>query len=126
MNINNNFLYFGVSDFRTYGSLENTTAGGTPYPHSSFGARSRPSPSRPRLVSQCFRTHWLYYDNILIFISIDWSKLWNIFNSVVGRQKEDPGKYLEAKQLSKELSDSANEQFPYVWANMSKIQIYLV
>ena len=61
-----------------------------------------------------------------IFISIDWSKLWNIFNSVVGRQKEDPGKYLEAKQLLKELSDSANEQFPYVWANMSKIQIYLV
>ena len=50
MNINNNFLYFGVSDFRTYGSLENTTAGGTPYPHSSFGARSRPSPSRARLV----------------------------------------------------------------------------
>ena len=57
MNINNNFLYFGVSDFRTYGSLENTTAGGTPYPHSSFGARSRPSPSRPRLVSQCFRAN---------------------------------------------------------------------
>ena len=65
MNINNNFLYFGVSDFRTYGSLENTTAGGTPYPHSSFGARSRPSPSRPRLVSQYFRAHWLYYENIL-------------------------------------------------------------
>ena len=81
MNINNNFLYFGVSDFRTYGSLENTTAGGTPYPHSSFGARSRPSPSRARLVSQCIRAHWLYYDNILyyrmpfIFINIDCSKL---------------------------------------------------
>ena len=57
MNINNNFLYFVIFDFRTYGSLENTTAGGTPYPHSSFGARSRPSPSRPRLVSQCFRAH---------------------------------------------------------------------
>ena len=50
-NIKNSLLYFCVSDFRTYGSLENTTAGGTPYPHSSFGARSRPSPSRARLVS---------------------------------------------------------------------------
>ena len=132
LNIKNTLPYFCVSNCRTYGSLENTTAGGTPYPHSSFGARSRPSPSRVRLVFLCFRVYWLYYEGILdleifpfIFIDIDFSNLKNIFVSVVGRQKEDPEKYLEAKQLLKELSDSANEQFPYVWANMRKIQIYL-
>ena len=57
----NSLSYFCVSDFRTYGSLENTTAGGTPYPHSSFGARSRPSPSRARLVSPYFHGPFRIY-----------------------------------------------------------------
>ena len=49
----NSFLYAYI--YRTYGSIENTTAGGTPYPHSYLG-RQRPSTSRasagtPRLHS---------------------------------------------------------------------------
>ena len=68
LNIKNTLPYFCISNCRTYGSLENTTAGGTPYPHSSFGARSRPSPSRVRLVFLCFRVYWLYYEGILYLL----------------------------------------------------------
>ena len=56
----------------------------------------------------------IFYRITFISIFIDYSNLEIGFFSVVGRQKEDPEKYLEAKQLLKELSDSANEQFPYV------------